>query len=44
VEEAVHNYSQTVSSQEDKDVNGSCKVVGYNLLHSVFNPLSVKLV
>ncbi|MGD0705913.1 MAG: hypothetical protein ABSA02_39285 [Trebonia sp.] len=38
VEEAVHNYSQTVSSQQDKDVNGSGKVIGYDMLYSVFNP------
>ena len=38
VEEAVHNYSQTVSSQQDKDVNGSGQVVGYDMLYIVFNP------
>ena len=40
VQEAVHNYSQTVSSQQDKDVNGSGKVIGYDMLYSVFNPKS----
>lgn len=38
VEEAVHNYSQTSNSQQDKDVNGSGKVIGYDMLYSVFNP------
>jgi hypothetical protein len=38
VEEAVHNYSQTINSQQDKDVNGSGKVIGYDMLYSVFNP------
>jgi hypothetical protein len=38
VEEAVHNYSQTSNSQQDKDVNGSGRVIGYDLLYSVFNP------
>ena len=38
VQEAVHNYSQTVSAQQDKDVNKAGKVVGYDLLYLVFNP------
>jgi hypothetical protein len=38
VQEAVHNYSQTVSSQQDRDVNKAGKVVGYDLLYTVFNP------
>jgi hypothetical protein len=38
VEEAAHNYSRTVSSQQDKDVNGSGKVIGYDMLYTVFNP------
>jgi hypothetical protein len=38
VEEAAHNYSQTSNSQQDKDVNGSGKVIGYDMLYSVFNP------
>jgi hypothetical protein len=38
VEQAVHNYSQTSSSQQDKDVNGLGKVIGYDMLYTVFNP------
>jgi hypothetical protein len=38
VVEATHNFSQTSNSQQDKDVNGSGKVIGYDLLYSVFNP------
>ena len=38
VQEAVHNYSQTISSQQDRDVNQAGKVVGYDLLYLVFNP------
>ena len=38
VQEAVHNYSQTISSQQDRDVNKAGKVVGYDLLYLVFNP------
>ena len=38
VQEAVHNYSQTVFSQQDRDVNKAGKVVGYDLLYTVFNP------
>jgi hypothetical protein len=38
VQEAVHNYSQTVSAQQDRDVNKAGKVVGYDLLYLVFNP------
>lgn len=38
VQEAFHNYSQTISSQQDKDVNKAGKVVGYDLLYLVFNP------
>jgi hypothetical protein len=38
VVEAVHNYSQTVSTQQDKDVNKAGKVVGYDLLYVTFNP------
>jgi hypothetical protein len=38
VQEAVHNYSQTASDQQDKDVNKAGKVVGYDLLYLVFNP------
>jgi hypothetical protein len=34
----VHNYSKTVSSQQDRDVNKAGKVVGYDLLYLVFNP------
>jgi hypothetical protein len=37
-QEAVHNYSQTISSQQDRDVNKAGKVVGYDLLYLVFNP------
>ena len=38
VQEAVHNYSQTISSQQDRDVNKAGKAVGYDLLYLVFNP------
>ncbi len=38
VQEAMHNYSQTISSQQDRDVNKAGKVVGYDLLYLVFNP------
>jgi hypothetical protein len=38
VQEAVHNYSHTVSAQQDRDVNKAGKVIGYDLLYSVFNP------
>jgi hypothetical protein len=38
VQEAVHNYTATTSSQQDKDVNRAGKVVGYDLLYIVFNP------
>jgi hypothetical protein len=38
VQEAVHNYSQTISSQQDRDVTKAGKVVGYDLLYLVFNP------
>jgi hypothetical protein len=38
VQEAVRNYSQTISSQQDRDVNKAGKVVGYDLLYLVFNP------
>ena len=38
VQEAVHNYSRTVFSQQDRDVNKAGKVVGYDLLYTVFNP------
>jgi hypothetical protein len=38
VQEAVHNYSQTISSQQDRDVNKAGKVVGYDLLYLVFDP------
>jgi hypothetical protein len=38
VQEAVRNYSPTVSAQQDKDVNKAGKVVGYDLLYLVFNP------
>jgi hypothetical protein len=38
VQEAVHNYSPTISSQQDRDVNKAGKVVGYALLYLVFNP------
>jgi hypothetical protein len=38
VQEAELNYSQTVSSQQDKDVNKAGKTVGYDLLYFVFNP------
>ncbi len=38
VQQAVHNYSQTISSQQDKDVNKAGKAVGYDLLYLVFNP------
>ena len=38
VQEAVHNYSETISSQQDRDVNKAGKVVGYDLLYLVFNP------
>jgi hypothetical protein len=38
VQQAVHNYSQTISSQQDRDVNKAGKVVGYDLLYLVFNP------
>lgn len=38
VQEAVHNYSQTISSQQDRDVNKAGTVVGYDLLYLVFNP------
>jgi hypothetical protein len=38
VEEAVHNYSQTSNSQQDKDANGSGKVIGYDMLYTVLNP------
>ena len=40
VQEAVHNYSQTVTSQQDKDVNKAGKIVGFDLLYLVFNPKS----
>jgi hypothetical protein len=38
VQEAMHNYSQTVGSQQDRDVNKAGKVIGYDLLYTVFNP------
>ena len=38
VQEAVHDYSRTISSQQDRDVNQAGKVVGYDLLYLVFNP------
>jgi hypothetical protein len=38
VEEAAHNYSRTVTAQQDRDVNKAGKVIGYDLLYSVFNP------
>ena len=38
VQEAVHNYSHTISSQQDRDVNKAGKAVGYDLLYLVFNP------
>jgi len=38
VQEAVRNYSQTISSQQDRDINKAGKVVGYDLLYLVFNP------
>jgi hypothetical protein len=38
VQEAVQNYSQTISSQQDRDVSQAGKVVGYDLLYLVFNP------
>lgn len=38
VQEAMHDYSQTVSSQQDRDVNNKGKVIGYDLLYTVFNP------
>jgi hypothetical protein len=40
VTEATHNFSQTTSSEQDKDVNKAGKVVGYDLLYFVFNPKS----
>jgi hypothetical protein len=38
VQQAQHNYSQTVFVQQDKDVNKAGKVIGYDLLYLVFNP------
>jgi hypothetical protein len=40
IQEAEHNYSQTVTSQQDKDVNKAGKIVGFDLLYLVFNPKS----
>ena len=34
----MRNYSQTISSQQDRDVNQAGKAVGYDLLYLVFNP------
>ena len=38
VQESVVNYSRTVFSQQDRDVNKAGRVVGYDLLYLVFNP------
>lgn len=38
IQEAMHNFSQTVTSQQDKDVNKAGKIVGFDLLYLVFNP------
>jgi len=38
VQETMHNYSQTATAEQDKDVNKAGKVVGYDLLYFVFNP------
>jgi hypothetical protein len=37
VQEAQHNFSRTVSTQQDKDVNKAGKIIGYDLLYLVFN-------
>jgi hypothetical protein len=37
VQEASHNYSHS-GAQQDRDVNKAGKVIGYDLLYSVFNP------
>jgi hypothetical protein len=38
VQESLVNYSRTVSSQQDRDVNKAGRTVGYDLLYIVFNP------
>jgi hypothetical protein len=38
VQEALHNYSKTVSGQQDKDVSKAGKIVGFDMLYLVFNP------
>jgi hypothetical protein len=38
VQESMVNFSPTVTSQQDKDVNKAGKTVGYDLLYLVFNP------
>ena len=38
VQESMLNYSQTVNIVQEKDVTKSGKVIGYDMLHVVFNP------
>ena len=38
VQETQHNYSPTVTAEQDRDVSKAGKVVGYDLLYFVFNP------
>jgi hypothetical protein len=38
VQESMLNYSQTVNIVQEKDVNKAGKVIGYDVLHVVFNP------
>jgi hypothetical protein len=38
VQEAMHNFSPTSSSEQDKAINQAGKVVGYDLLYFVFSP------
>jgi hypothetical protein len=38
VQEAQLNFSKTVFTQQDKDVNKAGKVLGYDLLYLAFNP------
>jgi hypothetical protein len=38
VQEAQLNFSKTVFTQQDRDVNKAGKILGYDLLYLVFNP------
>jgi hypothetical protein len=38
VQQATKDFSQTVSLQEDKDVNQAGKVIGYDVLRFTYNP------